>query len=118
MAPHVPTPLIYGGRMYLVTDRGIISCVDASTRTTIWKGRLGGDFFSSTVCADGKLYCVDRDGEVSVVSASDRFEILARSSLGEPTRATPAIHGGRLYFRTESHVISIGGAKGPPGEDS
>ena len=107
--PHVPTPLIYKDRLFLWSDSGIASCLERDTGKVIWQKRIGGNFFGSPVCIDGKLYCIDVDGEVVVIAASDEYELLARNPLGETSRATPAVSGGTLFLRTESRVISVGG---------
>ncbi|MEQ9410296.1 MAG: hypothetical protein RIK87_21345 [Fuerstiella sp.] len=70
---------------------------------------LNGNYFSSPICIDGKLYCVDLDGTVSVVAASAEYRLLARNVLDRLSKATPAASHGDLYIRTESHVHSIGG---------
>ena len=73
--------------------------------------RIGGNYSASPVCIDGKLYAVSDDGEVVVLTADDALEELARNSLDEPSRATPAVSGGRLYLRTMSRLLCIGGAR-------
>lgn len=108
-APHVPTPLVYQDWMFLWSDTGIATCVERDSGKVVWQKRIGGNYYSSPICIDGKLYCVDLDGEVVVIAASDNYELLARNSLGHPSRATPAVSNGALIIRTESQVISIGG---------
>jgi hypothetical protein len=49
------------------------------------------------------------DGTAVVVAASDEYELLGKNPLGEESRSTPSIAGGRLYLRTYSHLISLGG---------
>ena len=44
-----------------------------------------------------------------VLAAEKQFRKLGRNPLGEPSRATPAVSGGKMYLRTFSHLISIGG---------
>lgn len=109
-APHVPTPLVYGDWMFLWSDTGIATCIARKTGDVVWQKRVGGNFFGSPICINGKLYCVDLEGEVVVLAASDEYELLARNPLGHPTRATPAVTRGTLLVRTESHLFSIGGA--------
>jgi outer membrane protein assembly factor BamB len=74
-----------------------------------WRKRIGGNYSSSPVRAFDKLYCLGTDGEVIVLAANKEFEELGRVSLGEGSRATPAIANGSLYFRTFSHLMSVGG---------
>ncbi|MHB1033100.1 MAG: outer membrane protein assembly factor BamB family protein [Pirellulales bacterium] len=108
-APLVPTPLVHGDRLYLFCDDGVASCLNAATGQEIWRGRAGGWFFSSPVCVEGRIYAVTKSGEVVVLAAADKFEVLARVPLGEPTYATPAVSGGVMYFRTNGHLFSLGG---------
>ncbi len=107
--PHVPTPIAYQDWLFLWGDNGIVSCVKADTGKPVWQKRLGGNYFSSPICINGKLYGVDLEGTVVVLDASDKFAELARNPLGRPTRATPAVANGVLYVRSESHVFAIGG---------
>ena len=70
---------------------------------------MGGNYFASPVCVDGKLYCISTAGEVVVLEASEQFRVLARNDLGELSRSTPAVANGRIYVRTASRLYSVGG---------
>ena len=107
-APYVPTSLALGKLLFLWSESGIVTCLDAATGAPYWQERVGGNYFSSPVCADGKLYGVSASGEVVVLAAAKEFKELGRSSLGGPTEATPAIAGGKIYFRTLNHLICVG----------
>ena len=110
--PHIPTPLVYKDWMFMWTDRGgIVTCVESQTGKKVWQKRIGGNFWGSPVCVDGKIYCANDGGTVYVIRAAGEFELLAKNELGHPTHSTPAVSGGVMYFRTHSHVISLGGAK-------
>src|SRR5262245_56142490 len=91
------------------SDIGVVSCVEVSTGNIIWQERAGGSFSGSPVCVKDRLYCISDDGEVVVIEASRSYKILARNPLGEGSRSTPAVAGGRMYLRTLSHLISVGG---------
>ncbi|MBL7039222.1 MAG: PQQ-binding-like beta-propeller repeat protein [Pirellulaceae bacterium] len=106
--PLVPSPLVKGNRIFLWADDGVVTCLDGSSGEVIWRERVDGSYYGSPVCVRDRLYCISRDGEVVVVSASDRFEVLARIPLGEPSFATPAISNGVMYLRTQSHLYSLG----------
>jgi outer membrane protein assembly factor BamB len=108
---YVPTPIAYGGRVFCWGDAGIVTCVKAATGEVVTRERVGGTFFGSPVCINGKLYAMNDRGELIVVEASDTLKILGKSDLGEPSQSTPAIAGGRLYLRTTSHLISVGGRR-------
>ena len=98
--PYVPTPIVYGEHIYLWLDNGIVICANARTGEEVWNERVGrGDFSSSPVCIDGKIYCSSRTGEFTVIKASPKYELLGRSQLGEATHATPAVSKGRMFLR-------------------
>ncbi|MCI0642731.1 MAG: PQQ-binding-like beta-propeller repeat protein [Gemmataceae bacterium] len=101
--PEVPSPLFYQGRIYMVRNGGVLTCLDAQTGKAVYpQQRLnpGGIFYASPVAGDGKVYCCSDSGLISVLKAADRFEVLAENDLGETIRATPALVGGWLYVRT------------------
>ncbi len=108
-APYVPCALAKDNLLFLFYDRGMASCVDLQTGDVHWRERLSDGFSGSPVYGDGKVYCISDDGTVFVVAADREFKLLGENPLGEPTRSTPAVAGGRLYFRTLSHLMSVGG---------
>jgi outer membrane protein assembly factor BamB len=109
VAPYVPTSVCFGGRLYLWSDGGMISCVEAASGEVKGQERVGGNFFSSPLWIDGRLFCVSTKGEVVVVEASDRLRVMARNPLGEVTHSTPAVAGGGIYIHTTKSLISVGG---------
>ncbi len=111
--PLVPTPVVKGNRLFLWTDDGVASCVRLPDGEVVWRERVGGAFYGSPVWVDGRLYAISKRGEVVVLSASDKFEVLARVPLGEPSFATPAVAGGVMYLRTRSHLFSLGDREKP-----
>lgn len=110
-APYVPTPIARGDWLFMMADNGIALCVNAKTGKTEWQQRVGGTYYGSLICINDKLYCTTSDGEVVVLSATDKYELLARNPLGETCHSTPAVAGGRLYLRTVNHLMCLGGEK-------
>lgn len=108
-APYVPTSVAWEDLVFLWSDQGVATCIDAADGRIRWQKRIGGNFSGSPICVAGRLYCISDDGEVVVLAASPDYQLLARNPLGEASRATPAVAGGRLYLRTVSHLICIGG---------
>ena len=107
---YMPTPIVYGGHVYVSQDNGILSCYDAKTGERRYRERLGrgNAVTASGVAADAKLYFTVEMGDVYVVKAGPEFELLAKNPLGEIAMATPAISEGVLYFRTRGHVVAVG----------
>lgn len=110
-APYITTSIARGDLVFLCVDRGLVSCMQAADGTIVWSKRLSRGFAGSPVLVDGKLYVIDSDGEVLVLAAEREFKQLGRVALGEPSRATPAVAGGRMFLRTESQLFCIGGGR-------
>jgi len=106
--PHVPSPVYHDGRIYLVSDTGIVSALDAKSGELLWEERLRGRFSASPLVVGDRILFVNEDGETFVIRSRSEFELLAENPLNEYTVATPAVVGGRLYFRTAEHLICIG----------
>jgi outer membrane protein assembly factor BamB len=109
--PRVSTPVVWNGRLFLWSEEGAVACHSVATGQMIWRERMQGAFHGSPVCVGGRLYCISRSGDVVVLAASDKLELLARVPLGEASSATPAIANGVMYLRTRSQLFSLGGRK-------
>jgi outer membrane protein assembly factor BamB len=108
-APYVVTPVVYRDWIFVWHDGGVVSCHDVADGTLRWRQRVGRGFSGSPIRIGANLYGITEDGQVAVLAAEPEFRLLARNELGEPSRATPAVANGRLYLRTESKLISLGG---------
>jgi outer membrane protein assembly factor BamB len=109
--PYVCTPVGCGDLLFVWCDGGVVKCLHAPTGDVIWEERVEGDYFGSPVLVGGRLYCISREGEMVVLSASREFEVLGRIDLEERSNSTPAVADGVMYLRTVSHVMAIGGKK-------
>ena len=111
--PEIPSPVFHNDRIYLVRDGGVLSCIDATNGKTIYRKRLGasGHYSPSPVIADGHLYILSNEGQLSIVPTGDKFEVLHRHDFDEPINATPSISGDTIYIRTASklHAFSNDG---------
>lgn len=108
--PYVPSPVLYRGHIYMVKNGGIITCLDARTGqvTKSERGPASGNYFSSPVAGDGKIYMVGERGDVSVLSAEPQWQVLGRSRLEEDCYSTPALADGRIFIRTNKHLWCFG----------
>ena len=106
--PYVPTPVVHGNHLFLWGDNGVVVCVSAKTGEEVWKHRVGGGYSGSPICVDGKIYCVARSGKVVVLASKSKFELLGENNLGEGSHSTPAVAGGRLFFRSFRHLFALG----------
>jgi outer membrane protein assembly factor BamB len=110
-ANYVPTLIGKGNLLFVWSDKGIVSCLDAPTGQVKWRERVGGNFFGSPICVGDRLYAIASDGKVTVLSATEKFEKLHEIELGETSHSTPAVADGKLYLRTESHLYCLKGKK-------
>jgi outer membrane protein assembly factor BamB len=107
-SPYTPTPIIYEDLLYTCADNGVFSAYDAKTGAVVYQERLPSSFSASPVAADGKLYLASQDGEVFVVKAGRKYELLATNPMGQALMATPAISDGVLIVRSENYIYAIG----------
>jgi outer membrane protein assembly factor BamB len=113
---YIPTTVVYEGLLYVLKDNGVLAVYDARRGERHYQQRLGtgsSGFSASAVAGDGKVYFTSELGQVYVVRAGTEFELLATNEMDEVVMATPAIAGGTLYFRTQRHLVAVGG--GEPG---
>ena len=103
-APLTPSPLLVGNELYLVSDNGIASCVDARTGKVFWKERVGTAFSASPMDAGGRVYFQSEDGVGIVIKAGKRFEELGRNLLEEKTYASYAVAEDALFIRTDKRL--------------
>jgi outer membrane protein assembly factor BamB len=106
--PTRPSQLIVGGHLYMVNDKGIISCVDLETGTATWTERMGSPHSASPIAAEGRIYTVAEDGQMRVVAADPKaFRLLAENQLDEGCMASPAVIDNDLLIRTKPHLYRI-----------
>ena len=109
--PYMPSPLIYQGLVYTLENAGILTCYDLQTGEEKYKARVphqGSGFSGSPVESDGRLFLPSEDGDVFVVRAGAKFEMLGKNSLGELLMSTPAIADGLMLIRAEHDLFAIG----------
>jgi len=106
-APLTPSPLVVGEELYLVTDGGIATCLDARTGATIWQQRLGGTYSASPVFAGGSIYFPAEQGVTTVIAPGKEFRRLATNRLEGGLLASMAVSNGSLFLRTDSHLYRI-----------
>jgi outer membrane protein assembly factor BamB len=108
---YVPSPILYGDYLYLTTDRGILTCLDAKTGEVKYEGGripIPATFTASPVAFEGKILLTSEDGDTFIVKAGPRHEILGTNSVGEPVYASPAIADGKIFIRGEKNIYCIG----------
>lgn len=106
-APLTPSPLLVGDELYVISDIGILSCLDAKTGKSHYQERIGGAHSASPLHADGKIYLQSEEGMGTVFKAGKKYELVSRNNIGERTLASYAAADGALFIRTEKQLFKI-----------
>jgi outer membrane protein assembly factor BamB len=112
---YVPSPILYGDYLYLTTDRGILTCLDARTGEVKYEGGripIPATFTASPIAFEGKILLTSEDGDTFVVKAGPKHEILGTNSVGEPVYASPAVADGKIFIRGEKNLYCVQRSKG------
>lgn len=110
---YTPSPVLHDGKLYMLTDSGMISCLDASTGKPHYERvRLPKpyNFKASPVAVNGRLYLSSEEGDVIVLKLGESYEVLATNTLADQGFiASPAVAGGDLYLRSQTHLFCVRG---------
>jgi outer membrane protein assembly factor BamB len=101
------SPILLDGRVYVVSDSGILLCLDLATGKELFKERIGPDFAASPVLVDGRIYFFDARGKATVIAPTPEFKVLATSQLDDGCMASPAVVGKALIVRTKKHLYRL-----------
>jgi len=105
--PLTPSPLLVGSELYMVTDNGIVTCVDAKTGKEYWRARVGGNHSASPIYADGRIYFLNEEGESVVLAPGQQLKHLATNQLDGRTLASMAVSNGSIFIRSDTHLYRI-----------
>jgi len=105
--PRKPSAVLDGGLIFMVNDGGIASCLDEATGSDVWRERIGGEYSSSVLFGDGRIYCFSQEGKTTVLKAARVFEPLATNQLDSGFMSSPAVSGRALILRTKTDLYRI-----------
>jgi outer membrane protein assembly factor BamB len=105
--PLTPSPVVAGNEIYMVSDNGILSCLDAKTGKLNYQERLGGNFSASPLFADGRIYWPSEEGETTVIAPGPAFRKLASNAVDGLAYASLAVSGNSLFLRSSTHLYRI-----------
>ena len=108
--------VIHDGHLFTISQDGIATCLDLKDGKTVWEERLKGTgsrggSWSSMLLADGKIYVPNQSGDVFVLRAAPKFELLATNSVSESTNASLAASDGELFLRTDKALWCFAAAR-------
>ncbi|MBL7153804.1 MAG: PQQ-binding-like beta-propeller repeat protein [Phycisphaerae bacterium] len=105
--PQIPSPLLIDDLLFMLSDTGAVTCLDAVAGGEIWREHLRGRFAASLLYADGRIYCFSQDGRTTVLKAARKYELLATNTLESGFMASAAVAGKALFLRTKTHLYRI-----------
>lgn len=106
-----PSQLLLDGLIYNVHDKGVASCLDASTGEDKWSQRLKGQFSASPLYAGGHIYLFNHEGQAWVLEPGEKYKLLAINELDAGGLASPAVCEDSLIVRTTTHLYRLGESK-------
>jgi outer membrane protein assembly factor BamB len=107
---YVASPILYGDYLYLLSDAGIVTCLDARTGRLIYEGGrvpVPATFRASPVAFGDKILLTSEDGDTFVLRAGPVHAILRTNSVDEPVWASPALANGMVFIRGARHLFAI-----------
>ncbi len=107
MVPKTASPILVDGLIYMVSDEGLLTCLESATGAQVWRSRIPGNYAASPIYADGRLYWFNQQGKTTVLRPGRSFEPLAANSLAGGFMASPAAAGNALYLRTKTHLYRV-----------
>lgn len=105
--PLTPSPIVVGNEFYMVSDRGIATCLDAKTGELLWQQRLGGEHSASPIYVAGRIYFLSESGETTVIEPGRTYKELGKNRVDGRTLASIAVDGATLYLRSAAHLYRI-----------
>ena len=110
--PSMPSMLTKDGKVYFISDRGILNCANAKTGEVLNRKRLQGNYSASLLLAGNHIYVSSREGKVFVVKADEDMEVVATNNFDGKIMATPAPYKDDLIFRVEDKLYRVGKTAG------
>ncbi len=105
--PSRASQLLVDDLIYMVSNGGVATCVEAKTGQSVWKDRLGEDYCASPLYVGGRIYFFSQQGTATVIKPGRKFKVLAVNKLDEGCMASPAVVGKSLFLRTKTHLYRI-----------
>ena len=109
--PSITSPVVVGGLLFMISDKGVLTCLDAKTGRPKWTERLQGEFTASPLVHGNTVYVFADDGSTVLFNASDSFEQIGRNEITGKIQATPAAGGGGLLIRTDTMLYLLADTK-------
>lgn len=101
------SPILVDDLLFMVSDDGMLTCLEARSGEQVWRERIGGNYAASPIYADGRIYFCNQQGKTTVIKPGRAYEVLAANTLENGLMASPAVSGHSLFLRTKTHLYRI-----------
>jgi outer membrane protein assembly factor BamB len=107
MVPKTASPILVDGLIYMVSDDGAVTCLEAATGKQVWRSRIGGTYAASPIYGDGRIYFFSQQGKTTVIQPGKSLDVVSTNSLPGGFMASPAVSGRSLFLRTRTDLYRI-----------
>ena len=105
--PKIPSSLVLDGLIYMISDKGVLTCLESGSGEVVWRERIAGTFVASPIYTCSAIYFFDHKGNTTVIKPGRKFKMLAENQLDDGFMASPAVTGNALILRTKTHLYRI-----------
>lgn len=110
----LPSPVLYGEHLYVLSEEGLLCCLQAATGKIKWKTRLSGVFSASPIIANDHLICCNESGVATILSTGSDWAVVNVNPLSEGIVATPIVAGNTVFVRTQTSLRCYVARDGEP----
>jgi outer membrane protein assembly factor BamB len=107
MVAKTASPILANGLFYMVSDDGMLTCLEPATGQQVWHERIGGNYSASPILADGHLYFFNQQGKTTIINPGRSYDLVGTNALAAGFMASPAVAGKALFLRTKTHLYRV-----------
>jgi len=105
--PLETSPVLVDDLLYMMSDTGTLTCVEAKTGEIVWTVRLRGRFSASLLYVEGRIYISSKQGKTVIIKPGRIFDVVGENQLDGGFWASPAVVGKSLIMRSKTHLYRI-----------
>jgi outer membrane protein assembly factor BamB len=107
LVPRTASPILVTDLLYMVSDDGVVTCLESASGKQVWHARIGGTYAASPIYGDNRIYFFSQQGKTTVIQPGTSFHVLATNSLPNGFMASPSVSGKALFLRTKTDLYRI-----------
>ena len=107
MVARTASPILVDGLFYMVSDDGMLTCLEPATGKQVWRQRIGGNYSASPIYVDNQMFFFNQQGKTSIIKPGRTFELTGTNTLDSGFMASPAVSGKALFLRSKTHLYRV-----------